>query len=955
LQKEHPRWSDEQLYQEARKLNIATEEIITYTEFLPALLGPNALPAYTGYRPNVDPAIATEFSTVAFRFGHSLLSGTVGRDTNDGLGIADVNPNGSGVDLAEDFFDPNLISATPGTDPFTGHTTSGIGAILKADADANANENDLLTIRQIRNLLLADGNVVNQDLIARDIQRTRDHGIGTYNDVRAAYGLPRVTSFAQITGDVTIQQKLEQTYGSVDQIDPFEGILAEDHVPGADVGPTLKAALVDQFVRLRDGDRFFYLNEHFTSDELNILRPANTLTKVIEANTEITNLQSDVFFFKASIGGTVFLDLGNGGVGTPGGLGLSRFTVNLNDDGGHVIATTTTDSDGRYSFTDQTGLPGTGQFTVSLVLPSGLRLTTQDPGTILIRRGDIDTTVNFGVGFTLDTRPHIVSTGVNAVHLSTTKPGPNQFNADELGGSDSGLFRNDRITRVIQPFIDGMVDQQADPVVVQLLENGRVIGQGVTDASGNFSIQVNAGVYKADGSTDGMHTLTVVAPHGNTPSNTVTLTFTLKTTRPATPPAPNLTLDSDTGFSNTDHITAINTPTFTGTAEARTQVQLFANGQLVGTAFVVTANGDDPVGTYTVTATTPLADGTHDITVRLEDLAGNFSDVSAPMRPPLVILTTKPSKPTLRLDPASEISPGTNVSAFIPQIFDSTADPGTRVVIKDNGIVIDSFMQDPGKNTFQRTLSLTDGFHALAVESTGSAGATAVSDVLNITVNRDALDPDHEFIRQFYFAALGRTGNLAEWNLWLPTLAGANGRALVARAIGASREARDFLIKGYYRTFLSREAGGGEENAWVNAMLAGATEEQVISGILGSPEYFNHAASIPGIGGTASNDTHIRAVYRQLLNRDAGQADLDIWDRLIPTVGRQAMALGVLLSPEYRSLVVRSYYLNLLRRPTVRAQSEVNLWVLSGLDLTGIRVGFESSQEYYFRVTGFNP
>src|SRR5262249_49788693 len=49
LQQEHPDWSDEQLYQEARKLNIAEEQIITYTEYLPDLLGKNALPAYTGY------------------------------------------------------------------------------------------------------------------------------------------------------------------------------------------------------------------------------------------------------------------------------------------------------------------------------------------------------------------------------------------------------------------------------------------------------------------------------------------------------------------------------------------------------------------------------------------------------------------------------------------------------------------------------------------------------------------------------------------------------------------------------------------------------------------------------------------------------------------------------------------------------------------------------------------
>jgi hypothetical protein len=183
----------------------------------------------------------------------------------------------------------------------------------------------------------------------------------------------------------------------VDKIDPFEGMLAEDHLPGADVGPTLKAMLVDQFTRLRDGDRFFYLNEALTSNELSILQGGNTLTRVIEANTGLTNLQNNLFFFKASIGGTVFLDPANGGTPTPGGVEMAGLTVNLNDDSGKVIATTTTDSFGRFRFTDQTGLPGTGQFTVSLVLPPGLRLATPDPGQVLINRGDIDMTVNFGI------------------------------------------------------------------------------------------------------------------------------------------------------------------------------------------------------------------------------------------------------------------------------------------------------------------------------------------------------------------------------------------------------------------------------------------------------------------------------------------------------------------------------------------------------------------------------
>jgi hypothetical protein len=405
LQDLHPHWSDEMLFQEARKINIADEEIITYTEFLPAILGPGALPAYTGYNPNVNPDIATEFSTVGFRFGHSLLSNTVGRNQNDGTNIADVNPNSAAVNLAEDFFRPDLINPNGVTVNLINafgmpesHTSSDIGAILKADADNTANEMDLLLIDEVRNTLFGIPHGPGTDLAARDIQRARDHGIGTYNQVRVAYGLPAVTSFAQITSNVTVQQQLQATYGTVDQIDPFEGMLAEDHLPGADVGPTTAAILVDQFTRLRDGDSFFYLNESWTPEELTLLGQGDTLAKVIKHNTPITNLQNNVFFFKASITGTVYGDADGDGIRVPGDPGLAGFTVNLKDTSGNVLATTTTDRHGHYSFTDQTGIPGTGQFTVSVVPPtSGYTQTSPNPGTIAITSGDFDLDgVDFG-------------------------------------------------------------------------------------------------------------------------------------------------------------------------------------------------------------------------------------------------------------------------------------------------------------------------------------------------------------------------------------------------------------------------------------------------------------------------------------------------------------------------------------------------------------------------------
>jgi hypothetical protein len=399
------KWTDERLYQEARKINIAEEQIITYKAYLPDLLGPTAVTAYAGYNANVDPSIATEFSTVAFRFGHSMLDNGIERHTNDGVDIADVNPDGSTLSLAQDFFDPSIITPDAngvfgGFDPISGHTTSDIDAILKGITDGIAQATDLLAVESVRNLLFGNGQFGGQDLMARDVQRARDHGIGTYNDLRVAYGLDPVTDFSQISSDPTIQAKLQQAYGTVDNIDPFEGGLAEDHAPGSDMGPLFTRVLADQFQRLRDGDRFFYLAERFNAAELSVLRQADTLSKLIEANTGITNLQGDAFVFKASIRGTVFFDKNGDGIRESGERGLAGFVVNLVNDEGQVIASTTTDRGGHYSFTQQTGLGGTGNFTVQLVLPPNAVQTTQDPGTISISRGATNVTgMDFGVIF----------------------------------------------------------------------------------------------------------------------------------------------------------------------------------------------------------------------------------------------------------------------------------------------------------------------------------------------------------------------------------------------------------------------------------------------------------------------------------------------------------------------------------------------------------------------------
>ena len=430
LQKQNPTWTDQQLFNEARKLNIAQYQSIIYNEWIPAVMGSNALPAYKGYNPNVNASIANEFSTVAFRFGHSLLSGETERQGNNGQ---DVAPS---VPLEEDFFDPTILNGqgqSSTTDPYTGLVTTDIGAVLKGNADGDANAEDVQAINEVRNELFNEvipGVGYGQDLMALDVQRGRANGIGSYNEVRQSLGLPAVTSFSQITSNVTVQKELQAAYGNVNNIDAFEGGLAEDPVAGSDVGPLFQTIMANQFTRLRDGDRFFYLNESFSPAEQALLNQGNTLAKVIEANTNITNLQSDVFLFQASIGGTVSMNAGKHVVGVPG------ITVQLEDANGDVLATTTTNKNGQYSFNQQSGpaanvenpsgVSGTGTYQIVLSLPSWMQQTGRSPGSVTITRGGQNVTgVNFSVGVNwnnLSTTPGAQTAATNLASLVSATP-----------------------------------------------------------------------------------------------------------------------------------------------------------------------------------------------------------------------------------------------------------------------------------------------------------------------------------------------------------------------------------------------------------------------------------------------------------------------------------------------------------------------------------------------------
>lgn len=275
---EKPHLSNEQLYQMARMMVAAELQVITYQEFLPVLLGPDALEPYKGYQPDVNSGISNEFATAAYRFGHSMVSPELLRLDKGGNEVASGH-----LPLREAFFNPGEIKSY------------GIDSLLRGLAFNVAQEADVFMIDDLRSFLFGAPPSEGFDLATLNIQRGRDHGLQSYNETRKELlGLTPVASFADVSSNPHIQASLSSVYHSVDDIDLWVGVLAEDHVPGALVGETAYAILKDQFERLRDGDRFWY-EIYLPRDLLDIVRK-QTLAKIIRRNTEIGDeIQDNVF------------------------------------------------------------------------------------------------------------------------------------------------------------------------------------------------------------------------------------------------------------------------------------------------------------------------------------------------------------------------------------------------------------------------------------------------------------------------------------------------------------------------------------------------------------------------------------------------------------------------------------------------------------------------------------
>ena len=298
----NPRWRDEKVFQEARRINIAQWQHIIFNEWLPILLGTsymktwNLLPLTSGYSRDYDtdhdPRINNEFATAAFRFGHTLIVPTIPEKD-------ERRRNLTRLDLNEVFNKGSVLSDRN----FVENNMRGLVEDKMPDFDGSF-------VDDIMNHLFEadEGEDGGLDLTALNIQRGRDHGIPGYNEYRercksTASNFKRANSFSSLSSDGWMAsadvRNLAKVYDSVDDIDLFTGgILETNHKDGL-VGPTFKCIIGDQFLRLKRGDRFYYEygddpNTRFSEAQLQELRKTS-LARLHCDNSKIKRVQPLVF------------------------------------------------------------------------------------------------------------------------------------------------------------------------------------------------------------------------------------------------------------------------------------------------------------------------------------------------------------------------------------------------------------------------------------------------------------------------------------------------------------------------------------------------------------------------------------------------------------------------------------------------------------------------------------
>uniref|UniRef100_A0A8I3QSW1 NAD(P)H oxidase (H2O2-forming) n=1 Tax=Canis lupus familiaris TaxID=9615 RepID=A0A8I3QSW1_CANLF len=294
LARQHPHWGDEELFQHARKRVIATYQNIALYEWLPSFLQ-QAPVKYAGYNPFLDPSISPEFLVASEQFFSTMVPpGVYMRNASCHFQMVLTKDLGSSPALrvCNSYWlreNANLNSA------------QAVDQLLLGMASQISELEDRIVVEDLRDYWPGSGKFSRTDYVASSIQRGRDMGLPSYTQALMALGLEIPRNWSHINPNVDAQV-LEATAALYNQdltrLELLPGGLLESH---GDPGSLFSAIILDQFVRLRDGDRYWFENTRnglFSKEEIAEIKNT-TFWDVLVAVTNVNHsaLQPNVFIW----------------------------------------------------------------------------------------------------------------------------------------------------------------------------------------------------------------------------------------------------------------------------------------------------------------------------------------------------------------------------------------------------------------------------------------------------------------------------------------------------------------------------------------------------------------------------------------------------------------------------------------------------------------------------------
>ncbi|XP_058794552.1 peroxidase-like [Phymastichus coffea] len=308
----NPHWNDERLFQESRRIVIAEYQHITYQYWLPLVIG-EIMPLYHwkaifqsivrkrkryckdhkicpvseelshNYNEKINPSTMNGFTTGAFRFLHSLVDGNISLVTKN-------NSIFQTLRLSDYYFRPSIVE-----------TDFNFESLLRGLVLQRAQKADSNFHPEISEYLFRLVDEFGMDLLALDIQRSRDHGIPGYNAYRQICGLETAKDFHGLINEISLNniERLHTVYKHVNDIDLLVGITMENRMPGSLVGPTGRCLIGEQFYRSRYGDKYFYDNANFphsfTPEQFKEIKKATLAVMICDLGQALTEIQMNPF------------------------------------------------------------------------------------------------------------------------------------------------------------------------------------------------------------------------------------------------------------------------------------------------------------------------------------------------------------------------------------------------------------------------------------------------------------------------------------------------------------------------------------------------------------------------------------------------------------------------------------------------------------------------------------